>query len=210
MKHDAKFLQSNTSEVYGEPLQHPQKESYWGNVNPNGIRSSYDESKRCAESICLNYYREYDVNVKICRIFNTYGPYMDPYDGRVVTNFIIQALKGEDFTIYGEGAQTRSFCHVDDLLDGLIKLMDTENEFTGPINLGNPIEFTISDLANKIIEKTDSKSKIIYLPLPQDDPSQRKPDISLPREKLNWQPKITLDEWVNNTISYYDDLINSI
>ncbi|WP_461461748.1 UDP-glucuronic acid decarboxylase family protein [Methanobrevibacter sp.] len=210
VKHDAKFLQSSTSEVYGEPLQHPQKESYWGNVNPNGIRSSYDESKRCAESICLNYYREYDVNIKICRIFNTYGPYMDPYDGRVVTNFIIQALKGEDLTIYGEGAQTRSFCHVDDLLDGLIKLMDTENEFTGPINLGNPIEFTISDLANKIIEKTDSKSKIIYLPLPQDDPSQRKPDISLAREKLNWQPKITLDEGLNNTISYYNDLINSI
>ncbi|WP_295723160.1 UDP-glucuronic acid decarboxylase family protein [uncultured Methanobrevibacter sp.] len=209
VKYDAEFLQSSTSEIYGEPLEHPQKESYWGNVNPNGIRSSYDESKRCAESICLNYYNEYGVNVKICRIFNTYGPYMDPSDGRVVTNFIIQALKGEDLTIYGEGTQTRSFCHVDDLLDAFIKVMATETEFTGPINLGNPIEFTISDLANKVIEKIDSKSKIIYLPLPQDDPSKRKPDISFAREKLKWQPKITLDEGLDNTISYYDNLINS-
>ena len=210
VKYDAKFLQSSTSEVYGEPLEHPQKESYWGNVNPNGIRSCYDESKRCAESICLNYHREYGINLKIARIFNTYGPYMDILDGRVVTNFIIQALKGEDITIYGEGLQTRSFCYIDDLLDGLIKLMDTGNEFTGPVNLGNTIEFTISDLANKILEKIDSNSKIIYLPQAQDDPTQRKPDISLAKETLSWQPKVMLDEGLDNTIPYYRDLINSL
>lgn len=210
VKYDAKFLQSSTSEVYGEPLEHPQKESYWGNVNPNGIRSCYDESKRCAESICLNYHREYGINLKIARIFNTYGPYMDILDGRVVTNFIIQALKGEDITIYGEGLQTRSFCYIDDLLDGLIKLMDTGNEFTGPVNLGNTIEFTISDLANKILEKIDSNSKIIYLPQAQDDPTQRKPDISLAKEKFSWQPKVMLDEGLDNTIPYYRDLINSV
>lgn len=210
VKYDAKFLQSSTSEVYGEPLEHPQKESYWGNVNPNGIRSCYDEGKRCAESICLNYHREYGINLKIARIFNTYGPYMDILDGRVVTNFIIQALKGEDITIYGEGLQTRSFCYIDDLLDGLIKLMDTGNEFTGPVNLGNTIEFTISDLANKILEKIDSNSKIIYLPQAQDDPTQRKPDISLAKEKLSWQPKVMLDEGLDNTIPYYRDLINSV
>ena len=210
VKYDAKFLQSSTSEVYGEPLEHPQKESYWGNVNPNGIRSCYDESKRCAESICLNYHREYGINLKIARIFNTYGPYMDILDERVVTNFIIQALKGEDITIYGEGLQTRSFCYIDDLLDGLIKLMDTGNEFTGPVNLGNTIEFTISDLANKILEKIDSNSKIIYLPQAQDDPTQRKPDISLAKEKLSWQPKVMLDEGLDNTIPYYRDLINSL
>lgn len=210
VKYDAKFLQSSTSEVYGEPLEHPQKESYWGNVNPNGIRSCYDEGKRCAESICLNYHREYGINLKIARIFNTYGPHMDILDGRVVTNFIIQALKGEDITIYGEGLQTRSFCYIDDLLDGLIKLMDTGNEFTGPVNLGNTIEFTISDLANKILEKIDSNSKIIYLPQAQDDPTQRKPDISLAKEKLSWQPKVMLDEGLDNTIPYYRDLINSL
>lgn len=210
VKYDAKFLQSSTSEVYGEPLEHPQKESYWGNVNPNGIRSCYDEGKRCAESICLNYHREYGINLKIARIFNTYGPYMDILDGRVVTNFIIQALKGENITIYGEGLQTRSFCYIDDLLDGLIKLMDTGNEFTGPVNLGNTIEFTISDLANKILEKIDSNSKIIYLPQAQDDPTQRKPDISLAKEKLSWQPKVMLDEGLDNTIPYYRDLINSL
>ena len=210
VKYDAKFLQSSTSEVYGEPLEHPQKESYWGNVNPNGIRSCYDEGKRCAESICLNYHREYGINLKIARIFNTYGPYMDILDGRVVTNFIIQALKGEDITIYGEGLQTRSFCYIDDLLDGLIKLMDTGNEFTGPVNLGNTIEFTISDLANKILEKIDSNSKIIYLPQAQDDPTQRKPDISLAKEKLSWQPKVMLDEGLDNTIPYYRDLLNSL
>ena len=210
VKYDAKFLQSSTSEVYGEPLEHPQKESYWGNVNPNGIRSCYDEGKRCAESICLNYHREYGINLKIARIFNTYGPYMDILDGRVVTNFIIQALKGEDITIYGEGLQTRSFCYIDDLLDGLIKLMDTGNEFTGPVNLGNTIEFTISDLANKILEKIDSNSNIIYLPQAQDDPTQRKPDISLAKEKLSWQPKVMLDEGLDNTIPYYRDLINSL
>lgn len=210
VKYDAKFLQSSTSEVYGEPLEHPQKESYWGNVNPNGIRSCYDEGKRCAESICLNYHREYGINLKIARIFNTYGPYMDILDGRVVTNFIIQALKGEDITIYGEGLQTRSFCYIDDLLDGLIKLMDTGNEFTGPVNLGNTIEFTISDLANKILEKIDSNSKIIYLPQAQDDPTQRKPDISLAKEKFSWQPKVMLDEGLDNTIPYYRDLINSL
>ena len=210
VKYDAKFLQSSTSEVYGEPLEHPQKESYWGNVNPNGIRSCYDEGKRCAESICLNYHREYGINLKIARIFNTYGHYMEILYGIVVTNFIIKALKGEDITIYGEGLQTRSFCYIDDLLDGLIKLMDTGNEFTGPVNLGNTIEFTISDLANKILEKIDSNSKIIYLPQAQDDPTQRKPDISLAKEKLSWQPKVMLHEGLDNTIPYYRDLINSL
>lgn len=206
-ENNAKFLQTSTSEVYGEPLEHPQKESYWGNVNPNGIRSCYDESKRCSESICMNYYREYNTKVKIVRIFNTYGPFMDPKDGRVVTNFIIQALKNEDITIYGDGSQTRSFCYVDDMVDGLIKMMATNDEFTGPVNLGNPGEFSILDFAKKVIKKTNSKSKIINCPLPSDDPTQRKPDINLAKEKLGWQPKIMLDEGLDKTIEYYDKLI---
>lgn len=205
-KNNAKFLQTSTSEVYGEPLEHPQKESYWGNVNPNGIRSCYDESKRCAESICMNYYREYDTKVKIVRIFNTYGPYMDPNDGRVVTNFIIQALTNENITIYGDGSQTRSFCYVEDMVNGLIKMMAT-NEFIGPINLGNPREFTILELAKRIIKKTKSSSKIINCPLPHDDPTQRKPDISLAKEHLNWEPKIMLDTGLDKTIKYYEDVI---
>ena len=206
-KNDAKILQTSTSEVYGEPLEHPQKESYWGNVNPNGFRSCYDESKRCGESICMNFNREYDTKVKIVRIFNTYGPYMDSKDGRVVTNFIIQALKNEDITIYGDGSQTRSFCYVDDMVDGLIKMMDTNDEFTGPVNLGNPREFTILDFAKKVIKKTDSKSKIVNCPLPHDDPTQRKPDITLAKEKLGWQPKVMLDEGLDKTIEYYDKVI---
>lgn len=206
-KNNAKFLQTSTSEVYGEPLEHPQKESYWGNVNPNGIRSCYDESKRCSESICMNYHKEYHTNVKIVRIFNTYGPHMDPKDGRVVTNFIIQALKNKDITIYGDGSQTRSFCYVDDLVDGLIKMMATNNEFIGPVNLGNPREFSILEFAKKIIKKTNSSSKIINCPLPHDDPTQRKPDISLAKEHLNWEPKLILDEGLDKTIEYYEKII---
>lgn len=206
-ENDAKFLQTSTSEVYGEPLEHPQKESYWGNVNPNGYRSCYDESKRCSESICMNYYREHNTKVKIVRIFNTYGPYMDPKDGRVVTNFIIQALKNEDITIYGDGSQTRSFCYVDDMVSGLIEMMATEDDFTGPVNLGNPGEFSILEFAEKIIEKTKSSSKIINCPLPHDDPTQRKPDISLAKEKLNWKPLIMLNEGLDKTIEYYKKII---
>lgn len=208
-ENDAKFLQTSTSEVYGEPLQHPQKESYWGNVNPNGYRSCYDESKRCSESICMNYYREYATKIKIVRIFNTYGPYMDPKDGRVVTNFIIQALTNENITIYGDGSQTRSFCYVDDMVEGLIKMMATEDDFTGPVNLGNPGEFSILKFAKKIIDKTNSNSKIINCPLPHDDPTQRKPDISFAKENLNWEPKIKLDEGLDKTIEYYKKIINN-
>ena len=206
-ENNAKFLQTSTSEVYGEPLQHPQKETYWGNVNPNGFRSCYDESKRCSESICFNYFREYNTKIKVVRIFNTYGPYMDPKDGRVVTNFIIQALKNENITIYGDGSQTRSFCYVDDMVEGLIKTMATEDKFTGPVNLGNPGEFSILEFADKVIKQTDSKSKIINCPLPHDDPTQRKPDISLAKEILNWEPKIMLDEGLSKTIKYYKTLI---
>lgn len=202
-EHDAKILQSSTSEVYGEPYEHPQKETYWGNVNPNGIRSCYDESKRCAESACLSFYREYGTKIKVIRIFNTYGPYMDSNDGRVVTNFIIQCLKNQDITVYGKGNQTRSFCYVDDLVEGLIKMMDTKDDFIGPVNLGNPNEFTILELAEKIIEKTNAKSEIKYYPLPADDPTQRRPDISLAKENLNWEPKIMLDEGLDKTIEYY-------
>lgn len=206
-ENNAKFLQTSTSEVYGEPLQHPQKETYWGNVNPNGFRSCYDESKRCSESICFNYFREYNTRIKVVRIFNTYGPHMDPKDGRVVTNFIIQALKNENITIYGDGSQTRSFCYVDDMVEGLIKTMATEDKFTGPVNLGNPGEFSILEFADKVIKQTDSKSKIINCPLPHDDPTQRKPDISLAKEILNWEPKIMLDEGLSKTIKYYKTLI---
>ena len=206
-ENNAKFLQTSTSEVYGEPLKHPQTESYWGNVNPNGIRSCYDESKRCAESICMNYFREFKTKVKIVRIFNTYGPFMDPKDGRVVTNFIIQALKNENITIYGDGSQTRSFCYVEDMVDGLIKMMNAHDDFIGPVNLGNPGEFSILELAKKIIEKTNSHSKIINCPLPQDDPTQRRPNISLAKEKLDWKPKIMLDEGLDKTIEYYKNII---
>ena len=208
VKNDAKLLQSSTSEVYGEPLEHPQKETYWGNVNPNGLRSCYDESKRCGESICFNYNREYGTKIKVVRIFNTYGPYMDPKDGRVVTNFIIQALKNKDITIYGDGLQTRSFCYVDDMVEALIKMMNTPEGFTGPVNLGNPGEFTILEFAKMVIKKTNSKSKIINCPPLEDDPTQRKPDITLAKEILNWKPKIMLDEGIDKTIEYYKKIIN--
>ena len=207
-EYNAKFLQTSTSEVYGEPLEHPQKETYWGNVNPNGIRSCYDESKRCSESICFNYNKEYNTKIKVVRIFNTYGPFMDSYDGRVVTNFIIQSLKDEDITVYGDGSQTRSFCYVDDMVDGLIKMMATEDDFKGPVNLGNPDEFTIKEFAQKVIHKTDSNSNIVYLPLPQDDPTQRKPDITVAKEKLNWEPKIMLDKGLDKTIEYYSRILS--
>jgi UDP-glucuronate decarboxylase len=200
---NARILQASTSEVYGDPEVHPQPESYWGHVNPNGIRSCYDEGKRAAETLFFDYHRQHGVDIKVVRIFNTYGPNMRGDDGRVVSNFIVQALKGEDITIYGDGSQTRSFCYVDDLVDGLIKMMNSEDGFTGPVNLGNPGEFTMLELANKVIELTGSKSKIVYLPLPQDDPTQRKPVIDLAKEKLNWQPTIPLEEGLKRTIDYF-------
>ena len=203
----AKILQSSTSEVYGEPFEHPQKESYWGNVNPIGIRSCYDEGKRCAESLCFSYNKEFGTKIKVIRIFNTYGPFMDPNDGRVVTNFINQSLKNEDITVYGEGSQTRSFCYIDDMVEGLIAMMNSDEDILGPINLGNPNEFTILELAEKIIDKTKSESKIIHYPLPEDDPSVRRPDITLAMDKLNWEPKVMLDEGLDKTIEYYESLL---
>lgn len=203
----AKILQASTSEVYGDPDIHPQTESYWGNVNPIGIRACYDEGKRCAEALFVNYHRQNSVNIKIVRIFNTYGPRMHPNDGRVVSNFIIQALKGEDITIYGNGEQTRSFCYRDDLIDGMIRMMNTEDSFTGPVNIGNPNEFTIRELAELVIKLTESKSKLINLPLPEDDPMQRQPDISVAREKLGWEPKIKLEEGLIKTIEFFKNTI---
>ncbi len=189
----ARILFASTSEVYGDPAVHPQKEDYWGNVNPIGIRSCYDEGKRVAETLMMDYHRQNRVDIKIVRIFNTYGPRMLLNDGRVVSNFIVQALKGEDITVYGKGSQTRSFCYVDDLIDGMVRMMDAEN-FTGPVNLGNPEEYTILELAKKIIAMTGSRSKIMYKPLPSDDPTQRQPDITLAREKLDWEPAVSVDE----------------
>jgi UDP-glucuronate decarboxylase len=203
----AKILQASTSEVYGDPTEHPQTESYRGNVNCIGPRSCYDEGKRCAETLFFDYNRQHGLRIKIARIFNTYGPRMHPNDGRVVSNFIIQALKGEPITIYGDGSQTRSFCYVDDLVDGLIRLMNTPDDFTGPVNLGNPGEFTIVELATKVIELTGSKSTLINNPLPIDDPRQRRPDISLAKEKLGWQPKIPLQEGLVKAIAYFDNLL---
>ncbi|TAJ15696.1 SDR family oxidoreductase [Marinilabiliaceae bacterium JC017] len=204
----AKVLQASTSEVYGDPLVHPQQEDYWGNVNPIGIRSCYDEGKRCAESLFLNYHRQNDVRIKIIRIFNTYGPRMLPNDGRVVSNFIVQALKGKDITIFGDGTQTRSFQYVDDLLEGMIRTMNTGDNFTGPVNIGNPNEFSMLELASAILELTNSASKITFRPLPQDDPTQRQPDISLAKQELNnWEPKIQLKEGLTKTIEYFDDLL---
>ncbi|WP_159517931.1 UDP-glucuronic acid decarboxylase family protein [Sunxiuqinia indica] len=204
----AKILQASTSEVYGDPELHPQPESYWGNVNPIGVRSCYDEGKRCAESLFVNYYSQNQVPIKIVRIFNTYGPKMEPDDGRVVSNFIVQALKNEDITIFGDGLQSRSFQYVDDLVEGFKRMMKTPDEFIGPVNIGNPNEFTMLELAQRIIELTGSRSKIVYLPLPEDDPIQRKPDISLAKEKLNgWEPKIQLEEGLTKTISYFDELL---
>lgn len=203
----AKILQASTSEVYGDPLVHPQKEDYWGHVNPIGSRSCYDEGKRCAESLFFNYYRQNDVRIKVIRIFNTYGPRMDPDDGRVVSNFIVQALKNKDITIYGDGSQTRSFCYMDDLLEGMIRLMATGEDITGPINVGNPGEFTIMQLAETVLKLTDSKSKIIYEALPEDDPLQRQPDITLAKNVLGWEPKISLEDGLKPTIEYFKSII---
>lgn len=204
----AKILQASTSEVYGDPIIHPQTEDYWGNVNPIGIRSCYDEGKRCAESLFVNYHDQNDVRIKIIRIFNTYGPKMEPNDGRVVSNFIIQALQGDDITIFGDGMQTRSFQYVSDLVEGMMRMMNTNDDFTGPVNIGNPGEFTMIELAQNIIDLTGSKSKIIHLPLPQDDPTQRQPDITLAKEKLNgWEPQVNLKDGLIKTISYFEQLL---
>jgi UDP-glucuronate decarboxylase len=203
----AKILQASTSEVYGDPNVHPQPERYWGNVNPVGPRSCYDEGKRCAETLFFDYYRQHKLLIKVARIFNTYGPRMHPNDGRVVSNFIIEALRGEEITVFGDGSQTRSFCYVNDMIDGLIKLMNSADDFIGPVNLGNPIEFSILELAHKVIELTGSKSEIVFSPLPEDDPMQRKPDISLARSKLNWNPNVHLNEGLKKTIEYFKNLI---
>ncbi|MDP3110733.1 MAG: SDR family oxidoreductase [Thermodesulfovibrionales bacterium] len=203
----AKILQASTSEVYGDPKVHPQPEAYWGNVNPIGPRSCYDEGKRCAETLFFDYYRQHKLKIKVARIFNTYGPRMHPNDGRVVSNFIMQALRGEDITVYGDGSQTRSFCYVDDLVDGLIRLMNSSDDFTGPVNLGNSGEFSMLELAEKVIGLTGSKSKIVFNPLPQDDPMQRKPDISLARETLGWEPKVPLEEGLKKAIEYFKGLL---
>jgi UDP-glucuronate decarboxylase len=198
-----KILQASTSEVYGDPSVHPQTEDYWGHVNPIGPRSCYDEGKRCAETLFFDYHRQHRLPIKVMRIFNTYGPRMHPADGRVVSNFIVQALKGEPISIYGDGGQTRSFCYVDDLISGMIALMDTDDEVTGPVNVGNPGEFTIRELATKVIELTDSKSEIIQQPLPADDPKQRRPDISLAQRLLGWEPTVRLEEGLTRTIDYF-------
>ncbi|MHB0755251.1 UDP-glucuronic acid decarboxylase family protein [Polaribacter sp. M15] len=204
----AKVLQASTSEVYGDPSVHPQPESYWGNVNPIGIRSCYDEGKRCAETLFMDYHHQNNVAIKIIRIFNTYGPNMNPVDGRVVSNFIVQALQGEDITIFGDGTQTRSFQYVDDLVEGMVRMMNSDPTFLGPVNLGNPNEFTMLELAQEVIALTNSKSKIIHLPLPQDDPKQRQPDIRLAKEKLGgWEPKTQLNEGLKKTISFFDNLL---
>ncbi|MBT7036545.1 MAG: SDR family oxidoreductase [Lentimicrobiaceae bacterium] len=205
----SKILQASTSEVYGDPEVHPQTEDYWGHVNPIGIRSCYDEGKRVAETLFMNYHHQNDVRIKINRIFNTYGPRMDQNDGRVVSNFIVQALKGNDITVYGKGDQTRSFQYVDDLVKGMIKTMETGDDFTGPVNIGNPGEFTILELAEKVIDITGSKSKIVYEPLPLDDPMQRQPDISLAKKNLNWEPSVKLEDGLVKTIHYFDELLKS-
>ena len=199
----ARILQASTSEVYGDPEVHPQPESYWGKVNPIGIRSCYDEGKRCAETLFFDYNRQHGTDIKVIRIFNTYGPRMHPRDGRVVSNFIVQALQGEDITIYGDGQQTRSFCYVDDLVEGMMRMMDTEKGFTGPINIGNPGEFTMLQLAEKVLQLVGSKSKLVHKPLPQDDPKQRKPIIDLAKSKLGWEPKVNLDDGLKETVAYF-------
>ena len=206
----AKILQASTSEVYGDPQVHPQPESYMGNVNLNGPRSCYDEGKRCAETLFFDYYRQYNLRIKVARIFNTYGPNMQPNDGRVVSNFIMQALQDKPITIFGDGSQTRSFCYVDDLIEAFFRLMDSPDDFTGPINTGSPVEFSIKELAEKIIKLTDSKSKLVYEKLPDDDPIQRQPDINLAKEKLGWEPKIHLEEGLVMTIHYFENLLNSV
>jgi len=203
----AKILQASTSECYGDPEVHPQPETYWGNVNPIGIRSCYDEGKRCAETLFFDYHRQHGVDIKVIRIFNTYGPRMNPNDGRVVSNFIVQALRGEDITIYGDGTQTRSFCYVDDLIEGMIRYMNMNEKYPGPINLGNPGEFTMLELAQKVIQLTGSSSQITHMPLPKDDPQQRKPDISRAKTVLDWEPNINLDSGLVKTIQYFKDII---
>jgi UDP-glucuronate decarboxylase len=203
----ARIFQASTSEVYGDPQVHPQREDYWGHVNPIGLRSCYDEGKRCAETLFFDYHRQHRVEIKVARIFNTYGPRMHPNDGRVVSNFIVQALKGEPITIYGEGRQTRSFCYVDDLIDGFLALMASPSDLTGPVNLGNPGEFTIKELAEQVIALTGSKSPLVYRPLPSDDPTQRQPDITLARERLGWTPKVALEQGLARTIAYFDALL---
>ncbi len=205
----AKILQASTSEVYGDPKVHPQTEDYWGNVNPLGRRACYDEGKRCAETLFFDYHRQHGIRIKVARIFNTYGPRMHPEDGRVVSNFIVQALGSRDVTVYGDGSQTRSFCYVDELVDGLIRLMDSATELTGPINLGNPAEFTIADLAQKIINFTNSRSRLVFRPLPENDPIQRRPDITLAREWLQWEPRVSLEEGLARTVSYFDQLVGA-
>ncbi len=200
----ARILQASTSEVYGDPEIHPQPEEYWGKVNPIGVRSCYDEGKRCAETLFFDYWRQHNLQIKVVRIFNTYGPRMHPNDGRVVSNFIVQALKGENITIYGDGQQTRSFCYVDDLIEAMIRMMESPQDFTGPVNIGNPGEFTMLELAEKIITLTRSKSRLIFKPLPSDDPRQRQPEISLAKAKLGWEPKICLEDGLKETISYFE------
>jgi len=200
---NGRILQASTSEVYGDPVEHPQTEAYWGNVNPIGPRSCYDEGKRCAETLFFDYYRQCNLDIKVVRIFNTYGPRMDPNDGRVVSNFIMQALKGEDISIYGTGQQTRAFCYVDDLIEGFVRMMHSERGLTGPINMGNPCEFTMLELAEKVITLVGSKSKLLFMPLPEDDPKQRQPDISLAKEKLVWQPTVSLEDGLKETIKYF-------
>jgi UDP-glucuronate decarboxylase len=203
----AKLLQASTSEVYGDPNVHPQPESYWGHVNPVGLRSCYDEGKRCAETLCFDYHRQHGLLIKVARIFNTYGPRMHPNDGRVVSNFIVQALRGQPITIYGDGSQTRSFCYVDDLIEAFVRLMNTPDDFTGPVNTGNPGEFTIKQLAHKVIEMTGSTSRITYESLPMDDPMQRQPDITLAREELGWEPAVSLEAGLAKTIPYFEQIL---
>ena len=203
----AKIFQASTSEVYGDPDVHPQREDYWGRVNPIGPRSCYDEGKRCAETLFFDYHRQLGLRIKVARIFNTYGPRMHPADGRVVSNFIVQALRGEPISLYGDGEQTRSFCYVDDLIEGFVRLMDSDDEITGPINLGNPGEFLMRELAELVREKTGSKSELIFKPLPEDDPRQRQPDIGLAREKLGWEPKVALTDGLTSTIDYFRSII---
>jgi len=203
----ARILQASTSEVYGDPEVHPQPEEYWGRVNPTGLRSCYDEGKRCAETLFFDYHRQHNLEIKVVRIFNTYGPNMQPNDGRVVSNFILQALRGENITIYGDGTQTRSFCYIDDMIDGFIKMMESPVEITGPVNMGNPVEFTMLELAEQILTQTKSKSEIIFKPLPSDDPKQRQPDITLARSVLNWKPKVRLEDGLKKTIEYFREVL---
>jgi UDP-glucuronate decarboxylase len=205
----ARIFQASTSEVYGDPEEHPQTESYWGRVNPIGPRSCYDEGKRCAETLFFDYQRQHDLDIKVVRIFNTYGPRMHPNDGRVVSNFIVQALRGEDITIYGDGSQSRSFCYVDDMIEGFVRMMDSERSLSGPVNMGNPVEFTMLELAENVLRLTDSKSKLTFKPLPTDDPRQRQPNITLAKEKLGWEPKVRLEDGLKETIDYFRKLLGA-